>query len=451
MTSTGSGPPPRFPPGSRAALGGGRGVFARPARTGVARLAPVVLLLAPGLVVAALRQAACATRGWEGGVPVWRQCGSPLLSSLVDQRAGLGLPGWLTGEVPLVWAPLPAAVTTALATVVSGDGTGQQRGVMVLWLVLSAVVLAGLVVLVGTVHGHPWADPVALALSPVLALTVLLSADLAAVACGVGAVWSWSRRRPELAGALVGLTLLGGRPGVAVLLALAVSPPARVRRAVPRMLVAAGVTVLLVLGPLVAADVGVLTRPLRAWWGGGAQAGSPWFVPVLAGSPLSAGQVAGLAALGMLLALGLVLVAASRRPRPATADLALLGVVVLLLTGPTAPVTAALWLVPLVALAGVGWRDHLLWAGAEVVHAVAWYAWLAATDDPGRGLPAGWYAAALVLRLLAVGRLGWVVWARASWGPAVIAGTLERLPTGPGDGPGPPVGADAYPPVTERP
>ncbi|MBD3784890.1 MAG: hypothetical protein IE926_18390 [Micrococcales bacterium] len=116
-----------------------------------------------------------------------------------------------------------------------------------------------------------------------------------------------------------------------------------------------------------------------------------------------------------------------------------------------------------VALAGVPWRDHLLWAGAEVVHLVAFFAWTAAATDPAHGLPAGWYALALGLRLVAVGRLGWVVWSRATWGVLVrrppadwdepaAPGTLGRLPAGrPVDDPRGAVGDTAYPPVTERP
>ena len=127
------------------------------------------------------------------------------------------------------------------------------------------------------------------------------------------------------------------------------------------------------------------------------------------------------------------------------------GLVLLLATGTAFPVHAALWLVPFLALAGVSWRDHLLWAGAEAVHAAALFGWLAAAEDPTHGLPAGWYATALALRLLALGRLAWVVWARASWGPSTPAGSLVRLPSEPVDHARADGGRSAYPPVTERP
>lgn len=442
----------RLPEGLLTALGGPRGARARSRAADAGRLAPVVLLLGLPLVVAALRQASCADHGWEGRAPVWRQCASPLLASLVEDDAGRGVWAYLTGAVPLDLPVLRGVVATGLATLAPGAGIGEQRWVLVLWTLLAAVVLAGLVVAVGTVRGAPDADPVALALSPVLALSVLLSTDLVPVALAVVAVWAWARHRPELAGVLLGLAVLGGPQALLVLLALAVVPPPGVPRAVRRLLTSVAVTTLLVVGPVAALDLGTLVRPLRAWWTGGAGPGSLLFVPELALHPLGPGAVAAISVLGLLLAAALVVVLAARRPAPPVAGVALVGLVAALVTAPSAPVTAALWLVPFVALAGVPWRDHLVWAGAEAVHLVAWYGWVSAQTDTAHGLPAGWYATALTLRVLAVTRLGWVVWARASWGDPPRAGTLQRLPiVRPVDEARGAVGGSAYPPVTEGP
>jgi hypothetical protein len=450
---------------------GARAPLPRVGPAGLARLAPVVLLLGVPLLVAALRQAACAGTGWEGRSPVWRQCASPLLASVVEDRAGLGVGAWLAGDTSLDVPFVRGVVTTSLGSLAPGAGLAQQRWVLVLWMLLAAVLLAGLVLVVGTVRGHPLADPVALALSPVLALTVLLSTELVPLALAVVALWAWSRGRPVLAGVLAAVALLGGPLAAPVLLAMALVPPAGVRDAVRRLLVATSVTLLLVVGPVAAVDLGLLVRPVTAWVSAGAGAGSAWFVPTLAQHPLGAPVVAGFAASGMLVAAWLAVVLARRTPRPPVADVALLALVVVLLTAPALPPLVAVWLVPFVALAGVPWRDHLVWAGAEVVHAVALFAWLAAATDPGHGLPAGWYATALALRLVAIGRIGWVVWARATWGvpaprlrrplegpvdrswdPPPPAGTLGGLPSEhPVDIPTGGVGGTAYPPVTERP
>ena len=130
----------------------------------------------------------------------------------------------------------------------------------------------------------------------------------------------------------------------------------------------------------------------------------------------------------------------------------LVGLCVALCTAASFQPWAALWLVPFVALVGIGWRDHLVWAGAEAVHAVAMYGYLDHLVDPAHGLPPGWYAAALLLRLAAVAWLGREAWVRASWGDAAPAGTLWRLPSArPVENPTGGVGSSAYPPVTERP
>ena len=421
---------PRLPPGMRTSLGGPRGRRARPRGGGpLAALAPAVLLLGIPLTVAALRQAGCTGPGWEGRTPVWRQCASPLVASVPADDLGRGLLAYLAGVVHLDVPPVTGSVLTLLAGLAPGSGAAQQRWFLLGWTVLAAVILSGLVVAVGTVRHHPLADPVALALSPVVALTVLLSADLVPLALAVVAVWAWSRERARLAGVLAGLALLGGAASAGVLLSMLLVPGRGGRRALGRLLLAAAATVLFVSAPLVALDAGTVLRPVLAWWNDGAGPGSAWFIPELARHPIGPGHVAVISVLGAGVAVGLGVILARQRPRPPVADVALLVLVVGMVTATALPVRAGLWLVPFVALAGIPWRDHLLWAGAEAVHLVAYYTWVDGLTDPAKGLPAGWYACALALRLLAVGRLGWVVWSRALWGvPAPPAPLVLPVP-----------------------
>jgi hypothetical protein len=444
---------PVLPAGLSTSVGGPAGRrLLRPERGPLASLAPVVLLLALPLSLATLRQAGCLTSGWKGGTPLWRQCASPLVQSVATSDLARGLPAYLTGSVRAD-VPVPqGSVTALLAGIAPGFGTGQQRWFLLLWTVFAAALLAGLVVVVGTVRRHPASDPVALALSPVLALTVLLSADLLPVCLAVVAVWAWSRNMSRLAGALAGVALLGGVLPAVVLLAMALVPPDAGRPAV-RRLVGTAVATVLVLAALVSLlDPGTLTRPVRAWLSAGAGPGSPWYLFTLVRHPVGATSVVVLAVLGWGLAAALLVLMARRRPRPVVAATALVGLAVVLMTAPAFPPAAALWLVPFVALTGVGWRDHLLWAGAEAVHAVALFGYLVERTDPAKGLPAGWYSLALLLRLVAVGWVAHQAWVAASWGDAAPAGTLARLPSeGPVENRGGPVGSSAYPPVTERP
>ena len=60
----------------------------------------------------------------------------------------------------------------------------------------------------------------------------------------------------------------------------------------------------------------------------------------------------------------------------------------------------------LVALSGLRWRDHLIWAGTEVVYFVAIWLYIAGETTPNRGLPAVFYLIILVARLAGIAWIG---------------------------------------------
>ena len=444
---------PVLPPGLSTSVGGPPGARLRPgARGPLAGLAPVVLLLALPLSAAALRQAGCLSLGWRGEVPVWRQCSAPLVQALPVRAASDGLASWLGAGLRTAEPVLSAVATSVLSRVAPGTGSAHQRWFLAVVVLLTAAVLAGLVVAVGTVRRHPDADPVALALSPVLALSLYRSTDLLPIALAVVALWAWTRERERLAGVLGGLAVLAGPLSALVLLAMLLLPGRGRTEAPRRLVVTVLATVAVVAVPVALVDAGALTASWGAWRRAGAGPGSPWYLFTMARFPIGAGHVAVIAALGIGLAVALVVLCARNRPRPVVAAAALVGLCVALSTGASFQPWSALWLVPFLALTGIRWRDHLLWAGAEAVHAVAMFGYLNYLTDASHGLPPGWYAAAVLLRLAAVGWLARQAWVGASWGDAAPAGILSRLPSvRPVENPTGGVGSNAYPPVTERP
>jgi hypothetical protein len=181
---------------------------------------------------------------------------------------------------------------------------------------------------------------------------------------------------------------------------------------------------------------GAAASPYEGWASSGAGYGSPWLLPQLAGHPLPDGVVTTLAVVGWLLALvvGAVLALSSVR-RPTIAEVSLVMVGIVLVTGKSFTVQSSLWLVPLIAWCAVQWRDHLIWAGAEALNFVAVWLTIAATTVPDRGLPAPWYAFFSMLRVVAVLWLVAVVWlrARGRWGRGTsetddLAGPMSGAP-----------------------
>jgi hypothetical protein len=85
-------------------------------------------------------------------------------------------------------------------------------------------------------------------------------------------------------------------------------------------------------------------------------------------------------------------------------SLALLAAV--LLTAKSLPIQASLLLLPLIALSGLRWRDHLIWAGTELVYFIGIWLYIAGETTPNRGLPAVFYLLLLVARLAGIAWIG---------------------------------------------
>jgi uncharacterized membrane protein len=423
-------------------IGGPRGRYAAAGAIPWMVPAAVLSLLATAPVaLAAFLRVPCIRSSWTGTEQFWQACYSDLPTTFRDSGVGAGLAAYLEGGAgaPVTGQPpLTGFLLTGIASLVPADAhdTTRIKWYFALWALLLTLLLLATVWFVASSLRLPYAAA-HVALSPVVALALFVSADLVGVALATAAMWAWGRRRPGLAGVLLGLAIAARSYPVLILVAIGLLALRAGRlRAFGRTALAAGLTFGGVLGGFALRNPEAALSSYHAWVSAAAGYGSPWLLPQLAGHPLPSIAATALAVLGWVLALlaGAVLALSSAR-RPTLAEVSLVMVAIVLVTGKSFTVQSSLWLVPLVALALVSWRDHLIWAGAEAVNFVAVWLVIAATTVPDRGLPNGWYAVFSMLRVTAVAWLATVVWLRARrrWGRSAeeaddLAGAMTDAP-----------------------
>ncbi len=394
-------------------VGGPLGRYAVPLVRGWRWYAAVLTALTALPVIGSLLlRGYCIEGGWRTPDQFTHMCFTDLSATFAAQHLGGGLSGFLAGGLGSPTPPHPpltALVMTALGGIVPiGTAESRAQDYVLIWVLLGALLAALVTALTAaSTPRTPW-RAAHVALSPVLALTLLLAPDILGVALTSVALLAWARHRPHLAGVLFGLAIAARSYPLLVLLAvLFVSVRAgSVRPAWQAIGIALGV----------AGGIAALTYALnpeaallgyQSWFDAGAGYGSPWVAPQLLGTPIPSSVVTVLAIAGWGAAVVVgALFALSGPRRPGVAEVALVMVAIVLVTGKSFPVQSSLWLVPLVALAGARWRDHLLWAGSEALYFGAVWLYIAGLTVADRGLPAGWYLVFLLVRLAG---LSWVV------------------------------------------
>ncbi|WP_409484157.1 hypothetical protein [Arsenicicoccus dermatophilus] len=397
-------------PTGRLAAVGRRGL--RPALLALTAAATVVMLLST------LLRGHCLTHGWRAGDQFWHMCYSDI--PVVYQSSGLADGGFAYGQGTGVGQAAGTGVVMWLVSLLAPGGdqgrtlaaaqayTGLWAGLLTLLLVL----LVGL--LVRATPRTRW-NVAHLALSPVVITTALVSFDLVAVTLAMAGLVAWSRRRAVEAGLLLGLAITCRTPAVLLLVALGLVC-LRAGRIVDWCLTAgvALLTAVAVIGGVVAYAGGQALDVYTRWAAAQPGYGSISYLLTSLGVTVPSGLATGLAVTGWVVAVLLaVLLALGAARRPGVAEVALLLLVVVGLTGRSVPVQWSLWLVPLLAVIGVTWREHLVWAGVEVAYFVGLWLHIAAGQAPDRGLPAGWFAVLTVARLATWVWLAWRVTRRA--------------------------------------
>ncbi|NMM23648.1 MAG: DUF2029 domain-containing protein [Phycicoccus sp.] len=376
------------------------------------------------IALGVLQKAHCLGKGWNTPDQFWHACYSDL--PIVYQSAGLGhaMP-YLPGAKPLD-QPLISGLVMWLVGLAVPDGSArvQQQWYFALWAVLITVIVMVLVAITAaSVPAAPW-RAAHVALSPVLVLAGLVSVDLLGVMLASAALLAWGRGKVLMAGVLLGLAISARSYPLLLLVAIGLLAVRSGRVAAWRQLAGTALATWFAVSlPWLVMNADALLSVYRSWWRAEASYGSVWMVPTLMGRVLPQGAVTPLAILGWVAALAVgALFALSLDRRPTVAEVSLVMLVVVIVTGKSVPVQAGLWLVPLIALIGMQWRDHLVWAAFELAYFVAVWLYIAGLSKPDRGLPSGAYALLLVLRLAAMLFVVTQVWRVArSRGPAAEA------------------------------
>lgn len=260
-------------------------------------------------------------------------------------------------------------------------------------------------------------DAALVAASPILIFQIFTNFDALATALAIGGLLAWSRRRPTLAGILIGLGvaaklwpalfllplfLLGLRTGrladavrtAAVTVATWVAVNLPVMLLYPR-----GWSEFYRLNARRTQDMDSLFNVIKSFTGwSGPDADAGFWQP-----PLVLNAVVAVLFLLCCAAIGYVALTAPRRPR--LAQLAFLVVAAFLLVNKVWSPQFSLWLVPLAVLALPHRRVLLAWM---TVDALVWVPrMLYLYGEQNKGLPEQWFTATVLLRDLAV--LGLVV------------------------------------------
>jgi len=299
--------------------------------------------------------------------------------------------------------PLVSGVAMWLVGLAVPDGSAlaRQQWYFALWALLIAVIVMALVTLTAaSVPRSPW-RAAHVALSPVLALSGLVSVDLLGVLLASVALWAWGRNSIGMAGLFMGLAISARSYPLVLLLAIGLLAVRSGRVGAWRRLALTALATCFAVGlPWLVINAEGLLSVYRSWWSSGTGYGSLWMVPERLGLSSQQGHLNTLTLLGWLAALVVgALFTLSLDRRPTVAEVSLVMLVIVVLTGKAMPVQAALWLLPLIALVGLSWRDHLIWAGVEAIYFVAVWLYIAGLSKPDRGLPSGLYAAVILLRV----------------------------------------------------
>ena len=374
----------------------------------------VVLLLASlGYTLGYVLDASCRQSGWAGPERYEHLCYSdiPPLYALRGFADG-AIPYLQVGpdgthlEYPVLTGAFMWICSLVSRAIVAWDATLDAAAtffdVNVIGLLITLLVTVAATAL--TVRRRPW-DAALVALAPTVVLAATINWDLLPLAFSGVALVLWSRSRPALAGAFLGLAIAAKFYPVFFLVAFALLAFRTGRwRAFGQLVVGTLGAWLVVNVPVAFVNAEGWSTFYRFSQTRGEDFGSPWFALTEFGLPSIPAGILNEVATGSLLVL-LTLVAAltllaPRRPR--LAQVLFLVTAAFVLTNKVYSPQYVLWLVPLAALARPRWRDFLIWQAGEVVYFVAiWWFLVGYGVADTKGLTPQWYATAIIVHIAA--------------------------------------------------
>lgn len=389
-------------------FGGVSGRFARVGRRGWPFVAALLSAAASVMVaLSVLQKGHCVKVGWGSPGALWRTCYSDIPLGAGTSYAN----PWSTGAPGQSQPVLTAVLNWILQRIVPGGSSVSQQ--QILFTLGAAVVVLCVTLTVtataGTLRDTPWLAA-HVALSPVLITASMVSFDTFGIALAALGLWCWARSRPLAAGILLGAAVMA-RTYPLILIAALVLLCLRDRRRIDLTRLLAGVAgVCAICIGLAVATGGQPFAPYAVWNDATASYGSLWLILSFAGITVPAHTLTGLAIVGWLVAVASGAVLVWTRPRVPFAPLALTMLVIVLLTGKSVSIQTCLWVLPLIALSAMRWREHLAWAGVEIVYFVMTWMYIAQPSNPDKGLPAAGYSVFSIVRLLAYVGLAWAAW-----------------------------------------
>jgi uncharacterized membrane protein len=384
---------------------------------------PMRVILVTGAVtfwLGVARTIPCVRNGWADPDRYEHLCYSdiPILYTLRGLADGM-VPylEWPASGHPVEYPVLIGLVMWVTAVVVSAVSGGSTGFYLITMLVMFPFFLLALVGTAKATKGRSW-DGLMLAVAPTVFLAGTINWDWPAIALTAAALWAWSRGRPGWAGVALGLAIAAKFYPVLLLGPLFVLclRGGRLREWLTLTLATLG-SWLVINVPIALANAEGWAYFFTFSADRGQDFGSFWLAVQTAGFGVPGEHLNSVATGAFVMAcIGIAVLILTARKRPRVAQVSFLVVAAFLLTNKVYSPQFVLWLLPLAILARPRWRDVMWWQAAEIIYFVSIWWYLAGLAAGNQGLPEPWYAAAILVHVVATGVFAALV-VRDIWRP----------------------------------